>query len=293
MSPETYLPAHWARSPETAALQEALECELERLQGDTEETLQQLSPRTATWSMADWERAYGIQTEAAKPLELRRSRLISKLRGQGTTTAEMIRGVVSGYTGLNVEVEEHPEGYEVEIRFSGREGTADKLEGLHQSMVDLLPAHILYISAPYMGMGIELTEQVEFQQNILNYCLGSWDLGRTGFASEQDRGVSKMPTTPSIQPQVLEDTAKLVEDSIAAIRINGELVLRDLKKDLEGSTLTVTCTVHLGQVEAITDVELLDGEGEVLTQCAIYVPVTGPTVLRHVIPVREGGCGNG
>ena len=80
---------------------------------------------------------------------------------------------------------------------------------------------------------------------------------------------------------------------ISAARINGAKTITALDKSLSGSTLTVTYTVAQSVADAITQAELLDAAGSVLTASAVYVPVSGATVMKHIIPVSEGVNTNG
>ena len=153
------------------------------------------------------------------------------------------------------------------------------------------PAHIVYVNTPYVRTGLLLSEAIEVSQRIFNYQLGGWALGVLPFATEQSQGVIKMPTTPSIQPALLEGTANFVSGDVASARINGTVTVSDLTKTVEGSTLTVSYQVT--GVEAVTSAELLDSGGNVLTASTIYVPAGNNVILKHIIPVTEGVSGNG
>ena len=155
------------------------------------------------------------------------------------------------------------------------------------------PAHIVYVNTPYVRTGILLSETIELSQRIYNYKLGAWGLGVLPFAVEQSQGVIKMPTTPSIQAALLNDTANFVSGDIASARINGTIAISELNKSVEGNTLEVTYTVAQSQTEAITSAELLDAEGNVLTSSTVYVPVSGSTIMKHIIPVSEGVTNSG
>lgn len=144
MRPEQYLPDHWARSPEVSAFQEANERQLEKLQEARDDMLRQLDPRKADWALPIWERAWGLLVEAEKSLDFRRSRLLARLRGRGTTTVEIIRDVAASYTDMDVEVEEFPEDYAVEIRFIGAIGTPANLEAVGASLSEIMPAHLIH-----------------------------------------------------------------------------------------------------------------------------------------------------
>lgn len=150
------------------------------------------------------------------------------------------------------------------------------------------PAHIVFVNTPYTKSGVLLSETIELSERVFHYRLGAWGLGVTPFATEQGQGVIKMPSTPSIQPALLAGTANFISGDVASARINGTITIGELAKSVSGSTLTVTYTVPMGQTDAVTQAELLDGEGNVLTSSAVYVPVTAQTILKHVIPVAEG-----
>lgn len=150
------------------------------------------------------------------------------------------------------------------------------------------PAHIVFVNTPYTKSGVLLSETIELSERVFHYRLGAWGLGVTPFATEQGQGVIKMPSTPSIQPALLTGTANFISGDVASARINGTITIGELAKTVSGSTLTVTYTVPMGQTDAVTQAELLDGEGNVLTSSAVYVPVTAQTILKHVIPVAEG-----
>ena len=102
-----------------------------------------------------------------------------------------------------------------------------------------------------------------------------------------------MPTTPSIQQALLEGVANFAAGDIASARINGSVTIPDIDKSVDGATLTITYTVAQTQAETITQAELLGHDGAVLTSSSVYVPVTGSTIMKHIIPVSEGVVSNG
>ena len=155
------------------------------------------------------------------------------------------------------------------------------------------PAHIVYINTPRTQSGLLISETIELSQRIFHYKLGAWGLGVQPFATEQSQGVIKMPNTPSVQPALLSGVAGFVSGDVASARINGAISITQLEKTVEENTLTITYTVAQSQTDAITQAELLDAEGNVLTSSVVYVPVTGSTIMKHIIPVSEGAVNNG
>lgn len=144
VDPAVYLPPHWAASPETKTLARVIETQLDKLRAARDSTLEQMSPAAATWAMDAWERAFGIQRAQGDTQDFRRARLIAKIRGQGTTTVALVRDVATSYTDLMVEVDEYSAEYRVEIRFIGAIGTPVNLDDLARSLLDVLPAHLVY-----------------------------------------------------------------------------------------------------------------------------------------------------
>lgn len=155
------------------------------------------------------------------------------------------------------------------------------------------PAHIVYRNTPRVQSGLLLSESVELTRRTFHYRLGSWGLGLTPFGSEEPQGEIKMSVTPSIQKVMLQGTAAFVSEKVAKARINGSVILEDIKKNISGSVLTVTYGVTPAQADEVTQVELLDSSGTALTASMVYVPVTNPIIMKHRIPVSEGVAENG
>ena len=155
------------------------------------------------------------------------------------------------------------------------------------------PAHIVWVNSPFVRTGLLLSETISSAQRTYNYKLGSWELGLLPFATDGPEGVIKMPETPSIQQALLTGVANFVSGDVASARVNGTISIADLTKSVEGAELTVTYTVLPSQTTEITALELMDGEGNVLTSSTVYIPVTTNVVMKHIIPVAEGVASNG
>lgn len=155
------------------------------------------------------------------------------------------------------------------------------------------PAHIVYVNAPFIQSGILLSETIEKAKRVFNYHLGYWNLGQLPFASDEDSEVVKMPEVPSIQTALLTGVANFVSGDVASARINGTISISALTKSVSGNTLTITYTVTSSQTTEVTQAELLDADGNVLTSSNIYVPITDTAVIKHTIPVAEGVVNSG
>lgn len=139
-----YLPDFWDKSAEVLAIQRAMEPSVAQAWADRDGLLAQLNVRTATWGLEQWEASLGLPVDVSKPLAHRRTRVISKLRGQGTTTVAMIKNVAESFSNGEVEVLEHPAQYRFDIKFVGTIGLPPNMDDLTAAIEDIKPAHLAY-----------------------------------------------------------------------------------------------------------------------------------------------------
>lgn len=244
-------------------------------------------------AVSQWEQIFGIiPNPAVESLEFRRARVLNRVSTRPPFTLGFLYQKLDELIG--------PGGWTVTVDYPNYtlyiESSAENQQYATEvayTVNKIKPAHIVYVNTPYLRSGLLLSESIELSQLTYHYQLGSWGLGVQPFATEQGQGVIKMPTTPSIQQALLTGVAGFVSGDIASARINGTVSVPDIEKTVDGSVLTVTYTVTQAQAETITQVELLDSDGTVLTSSTVYVPVTGSTIMKHTIPVSEGVAGNG
>ncbi|WP_455581214.1 putative phage tail protein [Dysosmobacter sp.] len=134
----------YAGSAEFTDLQEALEPELLALWERRDSALAQLNVDTASWGLKFWEQTLGIAVEEEKTVDYRRSRIKSKLRGAGVTTAALIRNVAESFSNGAAAVTEYPSQSRLEIKFIGTVGTPPNLGDLTQTLREILPAHLAW-----------------------------------------------------------------------------------------------------------------------------------------------------
>ena len=140
-----YLPPKYGDSPEMVVIQNALQPEVDAMWQARNEFLLQLDPTTATWGLALWEEAFGIPTDVEKDIDHRRSRVVAKLRGNGTTTVALIKSVSESFSNGEVEVNEIYSEYRLEILFVGRIGIPPNLEDLRDVLDEIVPAHLEWV----------------------------------------------------------------------------------------------------------------------------------------------------
>ena len=240
-----------------------------------------------------WEQVLSISPNPlTETLEFRRARLISRLSTRPPFTLQFLYQKLDELIGpgqwtvtvdypsytLYIKSAAQNQSYATEVAF-----TVNRIK----------PAHIVYVNTPYIESGLLLSETISLTRRSFNYLLGQWNLGELPFATDIPQGVIKTPDTPSIQPMLLTGVANYVSSDVASARINGTVPVADLTKSITGSTLTIAFTIPAGSIDEINTVELLAADGNSLTSSAVYVPVSGATVLECRIPVAEGVNENG
>ena len=124
--------------------QEALEPVMKAQEAAHDDFTAQLWPTTATWGLSVWEEALGIPTDVSKDVEYRRTRIVSKLRGSGAVTVEMIQNVAASFSGGDVEIIEYPSEFRFEVKFVGTIGVPPNLEDLSAALEEIKPAHLAF-----------------------------------------------------------------------------------------------------------------------------------------------------
>lgn len=150
------------------------------------------------------------------------------------------------------------------------------------------PAHIVFVNKPLTVTGITVDESVELTDLQWNYILdGTWLLGEKPFVTRNVLEVITTPAQDTVQTALLNATAESVINTVASARVNGTVAISTLTKETDGNTAVIQYTVTEAQAAAVTQLELLDSGGNVLTTSTVYVPIEGEAVFTHKIPVEE------
>lgn len=116
------------------------------LRTNIEDVLKQFYVETATdWGLDLWEQMLGLSSYAGKPLDQRRSRIISKIRGMGTVNTALIQNVAESYVYGHVTVTENPETYSFTIKFVDPYGLPPNLADVQTAIEAIKPAHLAVI----------------------------------------------------------------------------------------------------------------------------------------------------
>ena len=104
---EGLLPALYRTTPQDQELQRVLMDMIARAERDKDVTIAQLFPSTTGgWGLELWERAWGIPADLTQTDQRRRERILGKVKGTGTTTLEVIRGIAGSFSTYPVKVVE-------------------------------------------------------------------------------------------------------------------------------------------------------------------------------------------
>lgn len=151
------------------------------------------------------------------------------------------------------------------------------------------PCNMVFINVPYLAPAMNLSEEISYVKPSWRYRLGSWKLGQYSFSTEEDGGIIKMAETKSIQQALLNDTATFVLSDISYVLLNDSIkVSIFLVNEVSENVATIKYAVTPEMTNLITNVKLMKADNTVLTQSAVYVPVTQTVTNKHTITVKEG-----
>lgn len=132
-------------SPQYIAIFDAIGRRMGRNSNDVDSVLDQTFIMSSTWGIEMLEREFGIEVDTSKPLSERRSVIISKKRGVGTVTVELVKSVAEAFYGGRVEVTEDFENASIIIKFTSNLGVPPNQNDVHNALADIIPAHLLLV----------------------------------------------------------------------------------------------------------------------------------------------------
>lgn len=114
----------------------------------------QLVISTSTFLLPRHERIFAIASNSQETLELRRARLIARLRGQGSVTPYQLRAVAASFAPLaEISIVEHCSEYRFEVWFKQLD-FIPPIDAICTSMEELKPAHLSFA----LSLGIRESE---------------------------------------------------------------------------------------------------------------------------------------
>lgn len=238
-------------------------------------------------AVSAWEQIFNIvPNPVVETLVFRRNRLINRISLQPPYTLGFLYKKLDELIGVgkwNVTVDYPNYTLYIESSVANQQYATE----VSYTIGRIKPAHIVYLNKPYIVTGLTLNESVELTKLIWNYRLSAWGLGINPFASNQTLEVIVVPAAQSIQQTFLSETAASVIEIVSSARVNGTIAISELTKSSSSNTATIQYSVTSEQTSAVTQLELLDSNGNVLTTSPVYVPITDTTIFTHNIPVEE------
>lgn len=135
-------PSYYKASEEFVAIQEAFQPEVDAVLAAGEDYAAQLCVDTATWGLQYWEAALGLT--GSGDIDTRRGRIRARLLGSGTITVDVVRDVVAGFFGGDVDVSEDARNASIIIMLTGLATALGDFRGLNEALQEIMPAHIAW-----------------------------------------------------------------------------------------------------------------------------------------------------
>lgn len=161
------LPSFYANSKYVKNIMECDEKELNLLIEALKDLRNQFYINTATWGLTFYEQDLGIEVNINKPFEERREAIKAKMRGQGTTTMQMIKDTAMAFTNGEIDIIEQYENYHFIIKFISTKGIPQNIEDFKSMINTIKPAHLTYaIQYTYNTWGMIKHKTWEEVKNI-------------------------------------------------------------------------------------------------------------------------------
>lgn len=106
-------PDYYQQARSYIEIQDTVAQELNKQEANDEDLKAQLRVITATWGLRYWEEAVGLSVMNSTDYDLRRSRVLGRLRSGGSFSSTMLKAVAEAYTERPVDVEVDVKEYQI------------------------------------------------------------------------------------------------------------------------------------------------------------------------------------
>lgn len=137
----SYMPYYYRNSEIIKNILNANAAELTKAQEKIINTINQFFLLDADTSLDKWEKEFGIITNKSLSIDERRKRILSKLRGLGTSTVDVIRNMCLSYV-EKANVIENNTDYSFTIELISSVGFSNFIMNLLEILEELKPAHL-------------------------------------------------------------------------------------------------------------------------------------------------------
>lgn len=135
------------------------QAELDRTEAAIRDATDQLYINSTTWTLARWERLFGLPSNDSVPAELRREQLLAKRNARPPASVEYIRLAAEQMTGQQVTIIEQPGNYAFILRIHLNDIYSLDLAALRARIDELKPAHLTYTVEQYDPSGIDVRQR--------------------------------------------------------------------------------------------------------------------------------------
>ena len=254
-------------------------------------------------SVAQWEKVFHIVAVPEKEsLEFRRQRVMTRIATRPPYTLGFLYQKLDELIGAGAWTCSiiYPL-YELRL------ATSAKNQSYYDEVTHLInqikPAHIVFISMPYLKTGILITEQVEVQKYDYRYRLGGWALGKSPFSVLGAWTTAKAAASPTLTRTLLLDVAHRAAELATTARLNRAATVKPLKSVIASATLQVgsKTLIILGEnlkleasvepmadIPTVTHYEILNDAGETLYASDCYFGITEKTDVDVNLSILEG-----
>lgn len=151
------LPQRLRDSPETEAVSSAMSEVSQALLDIARDFYKQFYVPTATWSLPEFERLYGVDAPAGATVEERRTAIITKMCAAGTANAALVESMAKAITGYDCKVTENFSEYTFSLRFYGDKAGFISIDAavLKNAVAVVAPAHLEFIIEPITWHDLE------------------------------------------------------------------------------------------------------------------------------------------
>ena len=137
-----YLPDFYENNITMKELQGTLSEIITKFDDGRNEVLDNCFISTTSEMLSRYEKIFGLNIDISKSDEFRRERLKAKVRGNGTTTKQLIEQVASAFSNGAVEVIEDNRNYKFFVKFVGTLGIPENIADLELTIKEIKPAHL-------------------------------------------------------------------------------------------------------------------------------------------------------
>nr|BDD46356.1 hypothetical protein 2 [Pelagibacterales bacterium] len=138
----SYLPPYYETSRVMKSVIQFEGIEFDELRKALDETLDQFFVRSSTWYIETWEEELGLIPAEDQPLDERKDRVVSKIRGTGSATIRLVKEVAESYDKGSVDVIEDYSVFTITVEFVDTLGVPPNIDDLKKAVRNVVPAHL-------------------------------------------------------------------------------------------------------------------------------------------------------